>query len=503
MSLSSQFTDFRYSFSGADANVYAWFAGQNILAEEIGAKIKEFDDYVDFLKSGQAYKLAEKQEAKLKGLTEKLSKSKGKDRKPIQASVDKLKRKMERSGTAGLVNNVDSDVVYAIKQKENLEKIRTAFTSGAGTHLESMSTISISIHEPKGMVRRMGHRNIVGLTRSTRTIAGTMIFTIIDKHPLSGLMALDPQTVKKDSLKWFADQDLGTGVLNPNTRQQLAKIDWVRTPTDLGPFNMLFEYMSEYPSFSGNLNLASNQDASNKSALSELNTAIKETSKRTSKLERDIRSSKKTKPMTDNQKEALIRMEAELKTLREGRKNFEKLRSQLIAKGNSLKSSSRIAAQKATMVLENVEFISSGTVTSVNDMVSEISFQFVAGNIYELFVPGQDRLSSFPELAKILSDLSQAKENAEARESRINGSIATANAYEEQQKQKAATKRAKSEALRRDSASEVRMLRKTTHHCSIVEMPSVNLDEQTPSEPEYLPGLDDPSKHSGSDGIGP
>lgn len=74
--------------------------------------------------------------------------------------------------------------------------------------LKSMATISISVHEAKSPVRRLGHRGVSGFTEAIRTIAGSIVFTVIENHPLkdliksnppSGAMSLDMEKRRLDS----------------------------------------------------------------------------------------------------------------------------------------------------------------------------------------------------------------------------------------------------------------------------------------------------------------
>jgi hypothetical protein len=56
--------------------------------------------------------------------------------------------------------------------------------------LDSLATISYSIYEAKSPVRRLGDRGVNGYTRGIRTIAGSMVFLVIEDHPLSRLVEL-------------------------------------------------------------------------------------------------------------------------------------------------------------------------------------------------------------------------------------------------------------------------------------------------------------------------
>ena len=50
--------------------------------------------------------------------------------------------------------------------------------------LQGLQTLSISIYRDKSPVRSLGFVNPIGNTRGGRTIAGSMIFAILKKHPL-------------------------------------------------------------------------------------------------------------------------------------------------------------------------------------------------------------------------------------------------------------------------------------------------------------------------------
>tara|TARA_Y100001937_G_C7081902_1_gene313421 strand:- start:663 stop:1178 length:516 start_codon:yes stop_codon:yes gene_type:complete len=95
--------------------------------------------------------------------------------------------------------------------------------------LDSLATISLSIHESKSPVRRLGHMAPVGYTRAVRTIAGSMVLTIVgSKHPLRELSKLDPNSVTYYSM----DSNNSSG-RNGNI------------VTKMSPFNLMLTYQSE------------------------------------------------------------------------------------------------------------------------------------------------------------------------------------------------------------------------------------------------------------------
>lgn len=159
--------------------------------------------------------------------------------------------------------------------------------------LEALHTISISISEPRGPARALGFRNIKGFARSVRTIAGSIIMTVIEDHPLRKLM--EQEAVYGP--EWSMDvHRKGIGSLFDGNNQL------IKLPTMMSPFNIMSVYMSE------TTNLVPHQ----------------------------IQGS--TAPALSNY---------------------------------------------AGFLLEDVEFIGEGMTTSVNDMVTEVMYQFVAQNYRE------------------------------------------------------------------------------------------------------------------------
>jgi hypothetical protein len=110
--------------------------------------------------------------------------------------------------------------------------------------LEALHTISVSVHEAKGQARALGFRGIKGMARGVRTIAGSIIFTVIEDNPLRPLM---------DNLRdfesrvntvwpgWSVDRhEIGVGTAfggDLNFSNRIAPL--------LPPTNVLIEYQSE------------------------------------------------------------------------------------------------------------------------------------------------------------------------------------------------------------------------------------------------------------------
>lgn len=247
--------DRRYSFSGSDCEAWAFFPGSNRISEYIKRQLKLLESTKEDID----------------------------DRSELDS-------KQKEAATQAL-----------LRERDKLANLQNHYLSNNLNHLDALATCSISVTEPKGLVRQLGKKNIVGKTRSIRTIAGSMIFTIIDRHPLERLMLFDPFSLfpgeeRKYALSWSKDMDKGVGSWdNPYAT-------WLKLPTLISPFTVMFTYVSEYPTVMDKLG---NVPAS---------------------------------------------------TLLNGR---------------------------CSLMLEGVEFVSQGQVTSISDMVTEISFQFVAENIYD------------------------------------------------------------------------------------------------------------------------
>ena len=63
--------------------------------------------------------------------------------------------------------------------------------------IEALSTISVQAYEPVGRARALGFRGIRGFAHSVREIAGTMVMTVINDHPLRPLMTQELKGVRK------------------------------------------------------------------------------------------------------------------------------------------------------------------------------------------------------------------------------------------------------------------------------------------------------------------
>lgn len=107
-------------------------------------------------------------------------------------------------------------------------------------NLTTLSTISFTIHEAKSPVRSLGNKNVSGFTSSIRTIAGSMILSIVDRHPFAELID-EYLKVKGPDPYWGWSRDHrqdGRGVVASRIMSKMM-------PTSLAPFNMLFTAVPE------------------------------------------------------------------------------------------------------------------------------------------------------------------------------------------------------------------------------------------------------------------
>ncbi len=93
-----------------------------------------------------------------------------------------------------------------------------------------LQTITYSIHREKFPVRSLGRINPKGFTQAGRTIAGSMIFTVFDRHAMQ-------DAIKKDFLSHYGDMFTGDE----------AEIRARELITDeMPPFNITISFVNEY-----------------------------------------------------------------------------------------------------------------------------------------------------------------------------------------------------------------------------------------------------------------
>lgn len=114
-------------------------------------------------------------------------------------------------------------------------------------HIESLNTVSVSVYEAKSGARSLGYKNVKGFAKGIRTIAGSMILTVIEDNPLRQLVNMSNEVaIKQPGLwgGWSVDRYYyGTG-------RAFDNFDFTnKLAVTLPPFNLLMTYVSEGASF--------------------------------------------------------------------------------------------------------------------------------------------------------------------------------------------------------------------------------------------------------------
>jgi hypothetical protein len=110
--------------------------------------------------------------------------------------------------------------------------IRTA--GGKPIIFGEVQTISYSIYRPMMPVTTLGRINPSGVVRGPRTIAGTMIFTVFDRHVLRNVM--DQYATQQNSFRTTYGMD-ETAIID---LRQYAKTD------EMPPFDVNISFLNEY-----------------------------------------------------------------------------------------------------------------------------------------------------------------------------------------------------------------------------------------------------------------
>lgn len=268
--------------------------------------------------------------------------------------------------------------------------------------VESLSTVSVQVYEPVGRARALGFRGVKGYASSVREIAGTIVVTVIDDNPLKDLLLLHKDNNQK--IHWSHDLMNGFGQGNFSDPTDVLKAgsvgDEVNYANKIAPliptFNLFLEYVSEYYDKSSidydAVTFGGRKEPYKKGELSN------EVAKR---LEGEVEydRSRYTKKAQERFDKQIARGETEIIVskkdfIKKKRKNFDRssYSENGTIGGNSLSNfdlgvPSNLKDNQFNTIglyIEGIKFISEGVVTSVNDMVTEISYQFIARDMKPL-----------------------------------------------------------------------------------------------------------------------
>lgn len=217
--------------------------------------------------------------------------------------------------------------------------------------LESMHTISYSIHEPRGAARALGFRAVKGFSESIRTIAGSIIFTVIDDHPLRALQADDMLYSVRERLNHEFGGPERNGFEGPQSSRRGSS--W---SMDLGSrgYGHALAPANSY-------NFYGDDEAAKSDALNQI-----------------LHSTKVATLLSPFNLLLLYTTEVALSS------NATYVETPSLADPNGRAVVDRsLNTMTAAVLLQGVRFIDEGFVTSVNDIVSEMTFNFVCEDVKE------------------------------------------------------------------------------------------------------------------------
>lgn len=335
----------KYSYSGADCKAVAFYSDVDDYAYHIPSNDDDFFSYTTTEATAREKEFVGNQltfsSADIKRLIqgEQIDTGRG-----TKVDFDYGFQNRDKTEIADLTpeGRKAYDAGLKLRQKA-IAAYKARFKSTSIVPLDSLATISYSIYEAKSPVRRLGERGVSGYTRGIRTIAGSMVFLVIEEHPLHKLIEL-----QRKSKNW--SRDLNTkghsfravqkgGESSPKVTNFVSTI--------LEPFNIGLFYKTEVA-----FNYNKEGDAVN---------AIKS--------------------------------------------------SGYVRSGDS----------GAHLVISGIDIISEGMVTSVNDMVTEVTVQFVAQDVFNIEKVDHYSIGTIAEYESKTKNLERAN--------RMQGRASKPNAY--------------------------------------------------------------------------
>lgn len=106
--------------------------------------------------------------------------------------------------------------------------------------LKSVATVSVSVYDAKAPVRALGSRSVLGYTGSIRTVAGSIVFVVVEGHPLEDLMTLNTGRFNN-----FEDEPPHRNVPRVDRKKQMYAIG------SISPFRLMLLYKNEIGNSAG------------------------------------------------------------------------------------------------------------------------------------------------------------------------------------------------------------------------------------------------------------
>jgi hypothetical protein len=369
----------RYSFSGSDVAAFAYYGHTSAPSEHDIAQLRI-------------------QKARLAAInTDSVVTAAGSEMSAVSGSGRALAAESTDTTMAG-PQELGGERRYIEALQSDINRLEEKIRAGTPVHLESLATVSISIHEPKAPVRALGHRGTKGFARSVRTIAGTMVLLVVEDHPLRKL-AYQPQSKFNPSDSSFSlDMDsLGQGgYRQPGTLDTYPGN--TRISTLLKPFDMILRYQSEVlPKSKVNFTVSANEA---------------------------VEAFREEHPSETNWPDPVLDGTNIVKDA-QGRSRAARRDRRLSMKDPYLGVSSVAfnVPKVATMMIEGIEIISEGITTSVNDMVTEVVIQFVAQDVKQLSTIHESSILSYRPDELPPEVFAQLRGEAESMTSQVRGDI--------------------------------------------------------------------------------
>lgn len=134
----------------------------------------------------------------------------------------------------------------------------TANSDGGTFELGAIQTLSISTFRDKKEVRSLGFQGVQSYVRGSRTIAGTMIFSLLNKHPFNNTAnsTSNRELLRETSgfieREHWTDPGLGEGSINTVNRKHQYDFTWdsqlfgqLMYPDELPPIDIVITFANE------------------------------------------------------------------------------------------------------------------------------------------------------------------------------------------------------------------------------------------------------------------